>query len=396
MRKCIYILLGLLPLFASCEKSAGRMPLEGQPVYLSVSLPDGSQTKVPYEGSAPTTSNPLNVDVWASTTEKVFLHKLDPSTGRPLDGKNNTTGNEVAIHTSGHFQSGEPQLLSQAVYPPPRQGAEGSYTADPVFFVAMYPQSIDGRSWSTANGTQAAYTFTGCEDVMFAPQVSGAYDTQEQNQVVKNSPELAFRHLLTRFTVKMGIVLEEGEKLLDVQNAWGRVKDIKIQAYNSQGGNVEALNTVTVDLSKGASFNYGNDIAFSYKNAQGAVASAIGSSMDFYSLGTNGKFPGSNGFLLTEQIDSVAYVMCAPVVATAGDYEYVITVETENRGEQTIELDLMKPAASGTGTDLFTGSTRGKHFGITLKFKKGSAIATVATVTDWKNGGYGTGEIEDL
>lgn len=367
------------------------MPLEGQPIYLSASLPNGSQTKVPYEGTAPTTSNPLNVDVWASTTEKVF--KDERKNG------SEDAGWIVSIHTSGHFQSGEPQLLSQAVYPPPRQGSEGSYTAEPVFFVAMYPQSDgDGKRWSTADGTQAVYTFTGCEDVMFAPQVSGAYDTQEQNQIVKNSPTLAFEHLLTRFTVKMGIVLEEGEKLLDVQEAWGKVTDIKIQAYNSSGGNVESLNTVTVDLSKGANFDYGNDIAFSYINAQGEQASAIGSSMDFYSLGTNGKFPGSNGFLLTEQIDSVAYVMCAPVVATAatGNYEYVITVNTKNRGEQTIELDLMKPATSGSGTELFTGLTRGKHFGITLKFKKGSAIATVATVADWENGGYGTGEIEDL
>ena len=71
MRKGIYILFGLIALLASCEKSASDLS-EGQPIYLSVRVPEMSLTKVPYEGSAPTTSNPLNVDVWASTTSAVF------------------------------------------------------------------------------------------------------------------------------------------------------------------------------------------------------------------------------------------------------------------------------------------------------------------------------------
>ena len=368
MRRYLYIFCGLLTLLASCQKSGYDMS-QGQPIYLSVSLDSDPLTKTPFEGDAPTTSNPLNVAVWASTTAKSYVNN-------GWDGSA-AVEHKVAIHTQGRFQSGAPQLLSQAIYPPPRQGASGSYTADPVYFVAMHPQD----SWSTTNGAQASFTFKGCEDVMFAPEVFGAYDTKEQTQVVNDSPVLAFEHLLTRITVKMGIVLAEGENLQDVQEAWGKITDLKIQTYHMDGYGIN-LNKVTIDLSQGADFSYDTDLAFSGQQD---------SSMDFYTLGTDNKFPSENGYLLTEKIDSVAYVMCAPVIATAEDHEYVIIVETENRGVQELKLDLQKTATSADGT----GSTRGNHFLATLKFKKGRAIAMEAIVTEWKNGGFGIGDIED-
>ena len=369
MRKRLYMILtGLLPFLASCEKSADRI-VEGQPIYISVSLPSSPLSKVPFVGSAPTTLNPLRVDVWASTTQSQFRN----------EGKDGSAahGNEVAIHTRGYFQSGEPQLLSQAVYPPPREGAMGSYKADPVYFVSMHPQN-----WTTADGSQAIYSFSGCEDVMFAPQVSGAYDLEEQSQVVTSSPELKFEHLLTRITVQMGAVLEDGESLQDVRDAWGNIKGLDIRSYNP-AGYLENLNKVTVDLTKGAAFSYDADVAFTGETS---------GSMGFFALGTDEAFPtAGNMYTLTDQIDSVAYVMCAPVMATAHDHEYVITIDTENRGMQELELDLQKTAASASGI----GSTRGNHFLVTLKFKRGRAVAMVAAVEEWENGGYGTGNIED-
>lgn len=387
MRKGINILFGLMVLLASCEEKDSGFT-EGQPIYLSATVPGMILTKTPFEGEAPTTINPLNVDVWASTEEHVYLDK-------GLDGRNNVD-NIVSIHTTGHFQSGAPQLLSQAVYPPPRQGAQGSFTAASVYFVAMHPQSVhNGKGWSTTDGRQATYMFSGCEDVMYAPQVSGAYDTNEQNQVVSNSPKLEFEHLLTRITVKIGIELEKNEqgvvveRLEDVKEAWGKITDLQIQSYN-KAGYEECLNTVTIDLSKGTGFSYKNDIKFSGEQSN---------SMGFFALGTNDTFPKKNatapednGYQLTDQIDSVAYVMCAPTIATTESHEYVISVMTENRGLQKLELDLEKTA---TLKDELPGSTRGNHFSVTLKFRKGRAIATVANVTEWENGGFGSGEIED-
>ena len=371
MRRHIYIVLlvWLSAFLASCEKSADVV-LQGQPIYLSVSLPYTTTTKVPFEGTAPTTANPLNVDVWASTTPNEYVNE-------GWDGSS-AYGHKVAIHTHGHFQSGEPQLLSQAIYPPPKTTDNGQVTADPVYFVSMYPQ---GWTNTKQTPTVANYTFAGCQDLMFAPQVSGAYDLEEQGQVVKDSPVLSFEHLLTRITVKVGAVMEAGESIQDLRDAWGPIKDLKIQSYN-RAGYVESLNKVTLDLSKGQAFNYDTDVTFSGQQ---------GESMGFYALGTDDSFPGADGYILTEHIDSVAYVMCAPVVATADAHEYVITIETQNRGSQELELDIEKTASSDEGL----GTTRGNHFLVTLKFKRGRAVATVVDIADWENGGYGTGDIVD-
>lgn len=380
MRKILYVFLGLAAFLTSCEESSYDLT-QGQPIYLSAVLNEIPLTKVPFQGSAPTTSNPLNVDVWASTTEKVFLHETDGQ-GNPLDGRHGNT-NKVSVHTSGHFQSGAPQLLSQAVYPPPREGVAGSYTADPVYFVAMHPQSNGVKAWGTDDGTKAFYTFTGCEDLMFAPQVKGAYDTSSNvGQVVTDSPVLSFKHLLTRITVKMGIELEDGENLDDVKAAWGNVEDLQIQSYNSAGYGVN-MNKVSLDLSKGSEFSYENDVTFS---------GIQGGSMGFYKIGTDNSFPGDGGYTLTEKIDSVAYVMCAPVVATKENHEYVIIVSTKNRGVHELKFDLEKTSDLD---EEGVGSTMGKHFVVTLKFNKGRAVAMVSNVTEWMNGGYGTGNIED-
>lgn len=343
---------------------------EGQPIYLSVVLPGSYQTKVPYQDTLPTTANPLHVDVWASTTQSAFKdHDKDGREG------------EVAIHTAGSFQSGDPQLLAQAVYPPPRQGTEGHYTADPVYFVALHPKDVwsdeDLDNDGNKDGLTAVCTFSGCEDVMFAPEVSGSYDLDKPEAIVTNSPTLKFDHLLTRFTVKMGLELEDGETVSAAQEAWGKVRSLSIKS------GLENLNKVTIDLTRGDGFDYGSHVTFS-GTSEG--------SMNFYALGTDAPFPAEDGYELTEQIDSVAYVMCAPVIDSKNDPDYVLVFETEERGSQELEIEL-RQTTDPSPTE--RGSTRGNHFVLTLKFKKGRAIASVVNVTQWGNGGFGSGNIED-
>ena len=176
--------------------------------------------------------------------------------------------------------------------------------------------------------------------------------------------------------------MEEGERIEDLKSAWGPITDLRIQSYNRSGDYLESSNKVTVDLSKGTAFNYDNDVTFERMQ---------GESMGFFKLGSDDSFPGSGGYELTERTDSVAYVMCAPVVAKADAHEYVLTIVTQNRGVQTLELDIRKTASSEEGT----GTTRGNHFLVTLNFKKGRAIATMVNILDWENGGYGTGDIVD-
>jgi hypothetical protein len=218
---------------------------------------------------------------------------------------------------------------------------------------------------------------------MYAPKVSGAYDVEEQTQIVTKSPKLKFAHLLTRFTVKMGLELEEGEAILDAKEAWGKITSLGIQSYNKGGNYGENLNQVTIDLSAGQGFDYGEDVSFE---------GVPGERMSFYALGSNDTFPSGDGYELTEHIDSVAYVMCAPVDASASGPDYVIILETEKRGMQELNIELEKTIKP---SDTEEGSTRGNHFVVTLKFKKGRAIASVVNVTPWKNGGYGSGDIND-
>ena len=282
MKNGIYILLSLMILLASCEKGGVTGELEGQQIYLTASVSDMQLTKVPFEGTAPTTSNPLNVDVWASTVSSKFLD--EKKTGKEEDER------VVSIHTGGHFQSGEPQLLSQAIYPAPStSGGQGA----PVYFVAMHPQSKDGSKWTTKDGKQADFSFRGCEDVMFAKQVSGSYDTNEQDQQVINSPTLQFEHLLTLITVKMGLELEEGANLDDVRQAWGNVVGMQIQLYDKTLETGYSANKVTIDLSKGEAFSYDDDLRFE-KNLN---------KMNFYVSQTDDQFPSdSDGFQLSERM----------------------------------------------------------------------------------------------
>lgn len=356
MKRSIYILCGVLILLASCEKKV-EYAAPGQPVYLSAVLPGPHGTKVPFEGTAPSESNPLNVAVWASTTENQFTH---------TDGADGSNGT-VAIHTEASFLSSGRQLLSGAMYPSPQvQGGE----APAVYFVAMHPQD----SWTTNDvGTQATYTFNGSQDVMFASRVSGAYDADGQDAT--NVLQLKFEHLLTRITIQMGVELKEGDKVTDVLDVWGRIMHLEIQESDKN-----IRNGVSIDLSEGDTFNYNNHVGFS-GNAE---------SLLFYKLGTDEVFPGESWYELTETIDSVAYVMCPPV--TLGDgAEYLINFETVNEGDQSLKLDLGEKASSQEGTV----STRGCHYLVTLKFKRGRAITPEVEVIEWENGGNGTEYIED-
>lgn len=355
MKRSIYILCGLLILLAACEKKVDH-PTQGQPIYLSAALSGSAETKVPFVGTAPDESNPLEVAVWASTTDNVFLN-----TG------NNGSDGTVAIHTAASFRDSGPQLLRGVVYPSSQvQGGE----APAVHFVAMHPQD----SWNTDDGTKAMFTFNGSQDVMFASRVSGAYDAD--GQPAANVLELGFEHLLTRITIKMGVELKDGDELTDVLDAWGRIKHLEIQEADQK-----IRDKVSIDLSKGDGFNFDTDIEFAESSA---------SSLLFYKLGTDEKFPGEQWYELTEAIDSVAYVMCPPVNLGDGA-EYQINFETENKGQQSLELDLEKTASQQDGT----GSTRGCHYLVTLKFKRGRAITPEVEVIEWENGGYGTGYIED-
>lgn len=362
MKDKIYIALwSALLALSACQNDEPMVNDEADcNIYLAAKV-EGAlpESRMPYWLTAPTSGNPLAVDVWASTTENVFQHIAD------ANGKNNT---EVALHTTARFTNGEAQLLNDAVYP-----KEGG---NPVYFVGMHPQGWSGPE----AGTSASYTFDGKDDVMFAPHISGVYGG---NTTGDKWPTFTFKHLLTWLRIEMAAESEA------VRDAWGKVTKLTVKSRNK----------VTVDLNR----EYGEK---KHDGADATVNFSVETNLNFYQTGTDNVFPQTGAYTLelpkqegSEEIfPEVAYVLCAPVNATeksvvegvdAPTDEYILTVTTEKR---TVNLGIDLKSAENT---LFKKSTMGHQFTLRLRFKMGDNISVSAVAKDWVNGGIGTGDFDD-
>ena len=403
-----YLILVSSLLLSSCEKwGVDKDEYPDQYIYLSAGVAEGGKTKAPYIQTSPTPDYHLNATVWASTIENVYINNInkgwDGTSDVDANGDGVVSKNERAVsrHTHAFFQSSEPQLLGQAIYPPPIVTEGGKKTAPPVYFVAMYPRSGDfkddagnGLNWTTPSegefaGRTASYTFDGRQDVMFASRVSGQYDIEHEgaggSSIVTEVPDLTFRHLLTLFTVKIEAFRETGVSLYDIQSAWGKVLELRIQQWNPSGWR-EDTNTLTVDLSN----SNGNVTYVTYADPVKEKYTT------FYNTGLDTKFPAeSGGFTLIDTPQEVAYTMCAPKVAVGGGvHEYELTIVTKREGKD--EKETVIPIDLRDDSGEFIGSPAGRQFEISLKFKKSRAVAVVASIIDeWKTGGLGNADITD-
>ena len=332
-------------LVTSCTKTA--IP-EGSNIYLCATLHNPELAKSPFEGSAPSSATPLNAIVLASTERYKY-----PNTG---DDGTNANG-DVAVHSTARFQSSTSQLLSGALYHP---------TIRPtVYFTSLHPQS----GWDITS-TSASFQFNGSQDVMFAPETTGSYESNPM-------PTLNYHHLLTYLKVKIGAESE------DVSVAWGKIMGITI----------ESKDEITVDLNK--------DYIYEDCVSLGATTT----DMPFYKPGSDIRFPDAEGFDIPYPLTSAqysCYTICAPVKAEKYDKvefnlsgnivripEYYITITSDNRSI-TVPVDLRVP-----NEDYYDGSTHGKLFTLNLSFLMGSNIAVSATVSDWETGGTGSGDINE-
>ena len=356
-----------------------RTDEESGRIYLSAGVGETVSSRAPYYStdgngnalSAPTGTHPLNVSVWASTVSGSY-----PDSN--LNGSNGT----VAIHTEAHFQSGDPQLLGEAIYPKAQGGGE----AKDVYFIGLHPLS---DTWTASNGNEdASYTFSGKEDVMFAPQISGTYGTE-----FNNSPKFHFHHLLTWLRIKMVADLTETDvfKKEAIATAWGKIKSLTL---------LEQQKTVTINnVGEVTKETLSSHVIFSGTSAE----------IPLYQLGTNDEvFPAMDNYMIPTTETEVAYVMCAPV---EGKYqhtvngeevlkpEYILHIETDGRGELDIPIDL-KVNDDNVEASYFTGSTMGKQFTILLNFKMGDVISVSTEIsvggdTDWFTHGTGTGDLTE-
>ncbi len=362
MKNRFYALCGLSLLLFSCQKEEAAAPADpARSIYLRAQVENTMATRAPYTLSEPNQTHPLKVAVWASTTPGEFKNL----------GKTGAD-NVVALHTTANFTNGAEQLLNDAIYP------ENAI----VYFVGLHPE--DG--WTTPTegnmaGKTASFTFKGCEDVMFAPQISGKY-----GENVTIWPIFQFRHLLTwlRVTVKA-----DGEAVSD---AWGRIKSLKIKSMSG----------VTVDdliYDRTADRTKKIEDCFSFSNE---------TELDFYKTGSDEVFVDKNNdqtwyTLPYDNAVEVAYVLCASVEATKDDpedatktTEYTLIVETESRTVE-VPIDLMTttdpPTNPPTQTN-FEGNTRNRQFLLNLTFKMGNKIAVKADIADWAMGGSGSEELD--
>lgn len=353
MDRTFYAICGLSLLLSSCHEEEADVRMETpQRIYLRAAVEHRATTRTSYTLTAPDQDNPLSVAVWASTTSGVFKHT----------GANGGTDGTVALHTAANFTNGSEQLLNDAVYPE-KDGEKAR-----VFFVGMHPKG----GWTTPagemEGKTAAKVFNGCEDVMFAPQISGRYG---ENMGTPDNPwpTFLFHHLLTWLRVK---VKADGEA---VSAAWGQLKSLKIKSKNTVTANLENTVTVNGDFNRGC-------VSFTGETTE----------LEFYHTGTDRVFTGGD-VIPPDDFEEVAYVLCAPVTATDKDddgkttSEYVLVVETENRRVE-VPIDLMD------GISHFNKSTMNHQFTLNLNFKMGNNIAVIATVADWAPGGISNGVLD--
>lgn len=393
-RDFLHIILGglLASVMTACQQDVPNVEQtdeDASRIYLSAGIGNSESTRAPYyptDGNgeplhAPTLEHPLNVSVWASTTSGTYPNS-------ELNG-NNDDGT-VAIHTDAHFQSGDPQLLGEAIYPKAQTQGE---TAKKVYFVGLHPLSNQTNSWTATNDNKdAQFTFTGKEDVMFAPQISGSYGTE-----FDQSPQFHFYHLLTWLRISMvaylgedeenSTTLTEDEKKLKrekVSNAWGKITELTLK-------NQKDIITIS-NLGEATTSNYTSHVTFATESSDKSFA--------LYHTGTDDVFPGTNRYAIPVNKTDAAYVMCAPVLGKEEDKfenpvpEYTLHIKTEHR-EMDIPLDL-----KGDERNLFTGSTMGRVFNILLRFKMGDVISVSTEISvggdaDWFTHGTGTGDLTE-
>ena len=400
-RDLLYIILGglLASSLTACQQDVPNVEQtdeDASRIYLSAGIGNSESTRAPYyptDGNgeplhAPTLEHPLNVSVWASTTSGTY----------PNSTLNGSTGT-VEIHTDAHFQSGDPQLLGEAIYP--KAQVEGG-TSKTVYFVGLHPLSNQTNSWTATNDNKdAQFTFTGKEDVMFAPQISGSYGTE-----FDQSPQFHFYHLLTWLRISMVADMNETNiiKRDKVRDAWGKIKSLTITSKNQitihnlgTTGYKEVNGTPIIDKNE---FIKENNVSFTSDTNLNLYCHNTDDQYPITGKDNDNTVPNEFKGVIPTSVTPVTYVMCAPVVGTEKDAlevpvpEYTLHIKTEHR-EMDIPLDL-----KGDNVNLFTGSTMGKAFNIVLNFKMGDVISVSTEISvggdaDWFTHGTGTGDLTE-
>lgn len=227
-----------------------------------------------------------------------------------------------------------------------------------IFLYGCYPAA----DWTTNNHT-AGCTFSGTQDVMYAPQ---QYSTKE-SAIAGNYPMLVFSHLLTLLEIR---AIAENPA---AQSLWGDLTEITL----IRGAGKDFANTVQVTLADAEAVPvYGGTLpVWNVFTANDAVFTAQSLSLPVA--------PQPSRF--------AAYTMVAPVMAT-GSNDFTLSLKTSGTDTPVSITNIALNLKDTQGLP-FTGNTCGKKFTITLTFCA-TFIQAGAQVTPWKNGGSADADID--
>lgn len=356
-----------MPWLTACQSDEllDKSLSERAQIWLSadIALPEKADTRMAFELSAPTTENYLDASVWASNV--VLSSKAGIGNFTHNAGSTGSSGT-IQYQASIHFQDGVNQLLTENLEYPPL-----SSVGNPVYFIGLHPNTAWAYTTDGDKTSTASQAFLGYRDFMYAPQVSG-YKNIEDN------PKLHFFHLLTWLRVEVKVSNTAAAA------SWGKLTNIVLNNQNRQ---------ITIDLSTVPTIN--SDYSITQANIGNLVtfSSVEPTTLNFYQTGTDTSMESGVDVTLTTTETEVAYVLCEPFKNATNENPatYNMTVYTENRSDG-VPVSVTLKSDENTN---FTGSTMGRQFVITLTFGEGGYISSKARVTEWLPGGYITQDVEE-
>ena len=214
-RFLIYMALGGAMCWSACSEDGGLSPdKQTEDISLSAMVEEvkmmSRSVDDAYTGTVPSADNELNAAVWFS---------LESGNYPEADGE---TEYNIPVHTGINFKSGTatfPDELTEDKRP--------KYPTDnsPVYCVGFYPNT--GWELVENDPTKAIHAITGNQDLMFAPQITGSWNSHFSTQ--------HYRHLLTWLKVCVCATTAEAGSY------WGNLKKITLN---------DVPKSLTVDLTK--------------------------------------------------------------------------------------------------------------------------------------------------
>ena len=276
-----------------------------------------------YTGTVPSADNELNAAVWFSL-----------ESGRYPEAVGETEYN-IPVHTGINFRSGTatfPDELTEDKRP--------KYPTDnsPVYCVGFYPNT----DWELVENdpTKATHLITGKQDLMFAPQITGSWNSHFSTQ--------HYRHLLTWLKVCVCATTAEAGSY------WGNLKKITLKGVPV---------SLTVDLTKKEK-ETDNEAEFIQKDA-------VAFSVDKEDVSI---LDGDIELALTTK--DVASVFCHP------QKEYYLDIECENGTAENVKVTLT-PLTDTDEEKAKLEYPAGLQYVLILYFHPFNVVDGVCTLKEW-------------